>query len=205
MKKIAEKWYNDEYLQSVSNYIDLIMLGRAVICDIDLSGITIGPFAVVEKLRNTNLFESKINNSNLSFSKISGSISNSYLSHVNFQRSYLDGCSLFETKIKNCNFNKSKLVVNMDDAECEESCFVEAKFIGSSYGLEYGGRRVKFINCDFTGTIFDKVEFRASRFVNCIFTDTKFKRCDFRGVKFEGDILPSASQFENMDIPIQLV
>lgn len=204
MKKITEKWYNDEYLQSVSNYIDLIMAGRAVISDIDLSGITIGPFAVVEKLRNTNLFESKINNSNLSFSRISGSISNSYLSHVSFERSYLDGCLLFETKIKNCNFNKSKLVVNMDDAECEESCFVEAKFTGSSSGIEYGGRRVKFINCDFTGAIFDKVEFRASRFVNCIFTDTKFKRCDFRGVKFEGDILPSASQFENMNTPIQL-
>lgn len=31
---------------------------------------------------------------------------------------------------------------------CEESHFVKAKFVAGSSGIEYGGRRVRFVDCD---------------------------------------------------------
>lgn len=93
----------------------------------------------------------------------------------------------------------------MDDAVCEASHFVKAKFVAGSSGIEYGGRRVRFVDCDFTCAVFDRVEFRATKYINCTFTDAKFKKCDFRGLKFEGGILPIITQFENMDIPSQFI
>jgi uncharacterized protein YjbI with pentapeptide repeats len=205
MKKIKEKWNNPEYLQSITKCVSSIVAGRPNIHDIDLSGIIIGPFAILSALKSVNLFGSNINNTNLSFSKISGSINNSLLSNVNFESSHLDRALLCNTQIKNCNFSKSKLIVNMDDAVCETSCFIKAKFGAGSSGVEYGGRRVKFINCDFTDAVFDRVEFRASKFINCIFTNAIFKKCDFRGIIFEGGVLPLASQFEKMDTPAQFI
>lgn len=205
MKKIKEKWQDSKYVESISDTINAIIAGRPVISDIDLSGIIIGPFAVLSELKAVNLFESKISHADLSFAKITGSINNSILSKVNFENVCLDRGLLCKAEITNCNFSKSNLIVNMDDTVCESSSFVKAKFAGGSSGIEYGGRRVKFVNCDFTGAVFDKVEFRASKFIDCIFTDAKFKKCDFRGVTFEGGVLPLADQFENMDVPAQFV
>ncbi|WP_233266587.1 pentapeptide repeat-containing protein [Pantoea ananatis] len=76
-------------------------------------------------------------------------------------------------------FSKSKPVINVDDAVCEASHFVKAKFVAGSSGIEYGGRRVRFVDCDFTGTVFDRVEFRATKYINCTFTDAKLKNVTF--------------------------
>ena len=89
----------------------------------------------------------------------------------------------------------------MDDAVCEDCNFASVQFNAGTLGLEYGGRRVKFKNCNFTNAIFNRVEFRASKFINCNFENTKFINCDFRGVKLEGLNRPHSSQFEKMDIP----
>ncbi|MTU41879.1 pentapeptide repeat-containing protein [Parabacteroides merdae] len=101
---------------------------------------------------------------------------------------------------KECNFRKSKLVINADDAIFENCCFIDAKFGIITYGYEYGGRRTKFYNCDFTGAEFKNVEFRASKFYNCNFTRTRFISCDLRGIKFEGNE-PKIEQYERMKIP----
>ncbi len=189
----------------VSKHIDSIISNRAIINEGNLSGIIIGPDALLDELKNKSLYQAYISNSNLSYARISGSMSNSHLTKVDLTRSILDRCVLFESYISECDFSHSKLVVAMNDSTCEDSNFSGARFSSGSVGLEYGGRRVKFINCNFTSTVFDKVEFRASKFIDCIFTEAKFKKCDFRGVKFEGGILPSVMQFENMDVPKQFI
>ncbi|WP_204243724.1 pentapeptide repeat-containing protein [Xanthomonas sp. NCPPB 1128] len=203
MKNTTDKWRDHDYVASIIDSIDSIAAGRPIIRDADLSGITIGSFAILEQLKIANLFESRISNTDLSYSKISGSASNSYFMDVNFEKSCLDRAILCRTEIKRCNFSRSRLVITMDDAVCERTDFVNARFAAGSRGMEYGGRRVTFIDCDFTGAVFDRVEFRASKFINCTFSDSQFKNCDFRGVKFEAGALPQASQFEHMDIPSQ--
>ena len=92
------------------------------------------------------------------------------------------------------------MVINADDTVFENCSFSEAKIGIKTYGYEYGGRRTKFYNCDFTGAEFKNVEFRASRFFNCNFIGTKFISCDLRGIKFEGNE-PDKEQFEKMEIP----
>lgn len=181
--------------------MDSITRGRSVIRDVDLSGIIVGPFAILKELKSANLFESKISNTDLSCSHISGSLNSSSLTNVRLEESRLDGVLLCNAQIHGCNFSKSRLAVNMDGSTCEETRFTKARYTTGSSGMEYGGRRVKFINCDFTGAFFDRVEFRASRFINCIFTGARFKSCDLRGAKFEGGVLPLATQFENMEAP----
>ncbi|MCW0367158.1 hypothetical protein NB699_002141 [Xanthomonas sacchari] len=203
MKNTTAKWRNHDYLASIIDSIDSIVAGRPIIRDADLSGITIGPFAILEQLKTANLFESRISNTDLSYSKISGSANDSSFMNVSFESASLNGALLCRSEIKNCNFSKSKLAINMDDAICEKTDFVKARFAGGSCGVEYGGRRVKFMDCDFTGAVFERVEFRASTFINCIFADAKFKKCDLRGARFEAGVLPLAAQFEDMDIPSQ--
>ncbi|WOS40426.1 pentapeptide repeat-containing protein [Xanthomonas rydalmerensis] len=203
MKQITGKWRNQEYLASIIDSIDSITAGRPIISDADLSGITIGPFAVLEQLKTANLFESRISDTDLSYSKLSGSANNSFFMRVSLENASLNRVILCRSEIINCSFSRSKLVINMDDTICEKTAFVKARFAGGSYGMEYGGRRVKFIDCDFTDAVFDRVEFRASTFINCIFADAKFRKCDFRGARFEAGVLPLATQFENMDIPAQ--
>ncbi len=205
MKKIKEKWRNHEYLESISEYVAAIVNGQPIIDGIDLSGISIGDSAILNELSDVNLFKSKINNSNFSYSTMMGSLSGSDFVNVNFVGSIFDQCLLSGSRINGCNFSKCKFIVKMNDAKCEGCCFISVVFKNSSSGFEYGGRRVSFVNCDFTNAIFDKITFRASRFLNCTFTNAKFKSCDLRGARFEGGILPSAEQFVHMDVPEQFL
>lgn len=201
MNQVKDKWRNREYLDSVAGCVDSIVAGRAVIEHVDLSGIVIGPGAVLNELKAVNLFESEIRGVDLSGSKISGSLSDSVFVGVNFERASLDRALMCNVEMKGCDFSKSTLVINMDDAVCEDTAFFRARFLGGGSGVEYGGRRVTFVGCDFTEAVFDRVEFRASKFIDCTFTGAVFKRCDFRGVKFQGGTLPLAHQFESMDVP----
>ena len=200
-KMILERWSNADYLNSIEGCIQSICSDRASIDGADLAGLSIGPDAVLSEFKNKSLYHSNISNSNLSYANISGGMSNSSFVNVIFIKSHLDRCILLECTVVNCDFSHSRLVAKMDDTVCENSNFTGAKFGAGSTGLEYGGRRVKFINCDFSGAVFNKVEFRASKFINCSFSGARFINCDLRGVKFDGEVMPSASQFEKMDVP----
>lgn len=200
-KNIIEKWSNDEFLSSVSMHIDSIVSNRASIEHADLSGISIGPDALLNELKNKSLYRAIVKDSNLSHARISGSMSNSLFVRVDLTKSNLDGCVLLESHIVDCNLSESKLILKMDDTICENSNFSGARIGSGSSGVEYGGRRVKFINCNFTDVIFNRVELRASKFINCNFNGAKFINCDLRGVKVEGGTMPLISQFEKMDPP----
>lgn len=199
--KISEKWSNPEYLISVSKQINSIIESQANIENADLSGIIIGPDAFLNELKSKSLYKATIKNSNLSHAKISGSMSNSLLLKVDLTKSNLDRCTLFECHVVDCNFSQAKLVVSMDDGTYENSNFLGAKIGAGSMGIEYGGRRVKFIDCNFRNAVFNRVEFRASKFINCNFEGAKFINCDLRGVTVEGGVKPLISQFEKMDPP----
>lgn len=202
MKELKEKWRNAEFLKDINEVIDQLTQKGAKITNVDLSGIEIGNKSPVIKLRKAYLFESILRNVDLSYSTISGSANQSIWDQVILLKANLDRCSIGKSRIRNCNFHEAKLVINADDTSFENSSFVKAKFGMGTLGYEYGGRRTKFIDCDFTETMFLNSEFRASKFYNCNFTDAKFIKCDLRGIKIEGGILPKPDQFENMEIPI---
>lgn len=200
MKKIKEKWSNKLFLEEVNNVLKLLMQKGAEIKDIDLSGIIIATNSPIKQLQNAHLYQSKLSNVNMSHSLISCSTDVSIWDSVDFSETKFDRCTMCKSNITKCNFNKSKFVVNSDDTIFSDCNFTRAKIGIGTYGYEYGGRRTKFYNCDFTGAEFKNVEFRASKFFNCNFTDAKFISCDFRGVKFEGNS-PLREQFFKMEIP----
>ena len=200
MKKIKERWLDEDFLVEVSEIINQLTEKGAQIKNKDLSGIVIDNKSPVEQLRRSYLFESKLTNVNLSYSTISGSANQSDWRKVILTKAKLDRCSINKSQIKECNFQEAKLVIKADDTIFEDCSFVKAKLGIGTYGYEYGGRRTKFYNCDFTDTVFRNQEFRASKFFNCNFTGTKFINCDLRGVKIEGN-KPKNEQFEKMEVP----
>lgn len=200
MKTYKERWSDVEFLESIKEEISTLFY-KNVTCleNIDLAGITIGGNSVL--VENPSLYKSTLIKVDLSYSNIFVNAQESNWSQVNFTKAKLDRCSLNKSHIKDCNFQGAKLVINTDDSVFENCNFINTKIGIGTLGYEYGGRRVKFYNCDFTNALFKGVEFRASKFVNCNFTETEFVNCDFRGVKVDGGIVPLASQFEKMDIP----
>ena len=185
MKKIKEKWFNPIFLEQISPILEQFAQSNIEMSHLDLSGIELGCKSSVIQLRKAYLKQSKVESS---------------LYNVDFFRTKFDSCLMDKSIFKECNFRKSKLVINADDAIFENCCFIDAKFGIITYGYEYGGRRTKFYNCDFTGAEFRNVEFRASKFYNCNFTRTRFISCDLRGIKFEGHE-PKIEQYEKMKIP----
>jgi len=200
MKEIKEKWLNKDFLNEVSEVINQLTEKGAQINNADLSGIEIDNKSPVEQLRKSYLFESKLLNVDLSYSTISGSANQSDWRKVILKKAKLDRCSINKSQIKECNFQEAKLVINADSTVFEDCSFIKTKFGIGTYGYEYGGRRTKFYNCDFTDAVFRNQEFRASKFYNCNFTGTRFINCDLRGIKIEGN-KPKDEQFEKMEVP----
>ncbi|WP_337625176.1 pentapeptide repeat-containing protein [Phocaeicola sp.] len=201
MNKIKAKWSDPIFLEQVSPVLELFTQSNIEMSNLDLSGIELGcSKSSVIQLRNAYLKQSKLAKINMSYSFIDCLIFESFLCNVDFFKAKFDTCLMSKSIFKECNFRKSKLVINADDAIFENCCFIDAKFGIITYGHEYGGRRTKFYDCDFTDAEFKNVEFRASRFYNCDFTRTRFISCDLRGAKFEGN-KPTIEQYERMKIP----
>lgn len=200
MKKIKEKWSNKFFIEEIEDVLKLLMQKGAVIKNIDLAGIIIASSSPIKQLQNAHLYQSNLNNVNMSHSFISCFADESLWNHADFSETKFDRCTMCKSNITECNFNKSKLVINADDTIFSDCNFTGAKIGIGTYGYEYGGRRTKFYNCNFTGTEFKSVEFRASKFYNCNFTRTRFISCDLRGIKFEGNA-PTIEQYERMKIP----
>lgn len=200
MKKIKEKWLDKDFLLKMSEIIEELSQNPVDIKDKNLSGIALDKNSPVEQLRTARLAGSTLYNVNLSHSLISCYAHDANWEKVNFEKSKFDRCYMEKSQIKNCNFQEAKLIINADSTVFEDCSFIKTKFGIGTYGYEYGGRRTKFYNCDFTDAVFRNQEFRASQFFNCNFTRTRFINCDLRGIKIEGEKLKD-EQFEKMEIP----
>lgn len=200
MKKLQDRWKDVEFTNTLQKEIESLHHKNITdLRDVDLAGIHLENHSKL--VDHPSLAHSKLYNVDLSYSIIEVPTFESEWILVNFTKSKFDRSLLDKSIIKQCNFIESKLVFNADDTVFEDCSFVSTKIGIGTYGHEYGGRRTKFYNCDFTDAVFKNVEFRASKFINCNFTNTTFIKCDFRGVKMENSILPKLSQFMDMDVP----
>lgn len=201
MKKLKDRWKDVEFTNTLQKEIESLHYKNTTdLRDVDLAGIHLGN--KIKLLEHSSLYKSKLYNVDLSYSIIEVTAFESDWMLVNFIKAKFDRCLLDKSIIKHCNFNEAKLVFNADDTVFEDCSFIGAKVGVGTYGHEYGGRRTKFVNCDFTDAVFKNVEFRASKFTNCNFTNTRFISCDLRGMKLFDGILPIAEQFENMESPL---
>ena len=95
-------------------------------------------------------------------------------------------------------FDAARLVTILrDDAVFRRCSFVQASWLGHVTNV-CGGRRTKFIECDFSRCLFKRVEFWATRFENCVFEGAKFDWCELAHNKYEG-ASPSQGQVVDID------
>lgn len=195
------RWAEAEFQHKSVGLVAAIAAGSLVLKDADLAGIAIGGGGPVEALSRANLYRARVEDSVMDYADLACSMSESEFRRVEFQWSKFDRCVIGRSHFSECNFSGSRLVVNLDDTVAENCDFSRVVIAGGRAGHEYGGRRAKFLGCNFKDATFKSVEFRASQFVGCLFEGTKFIACDLRGVKVTDGRLPSGSQFEKMDIP----
>lgn len=195
-----QRWTEPAFVQSLAPVLSKITAGSAVLSGIDIAGISIGS-GPVEALRNANLYKARIESVDLSDSELSGSMNEVEMKNTRFLRASLDRCLIRNAHVADCDFSSAKLIVSLDDSVFERCVFHSAVFAGGKAGAEYGGRRVKFIHCDFGGASFKSIEFRATQFIDCNLSNVKFVGCDLRGTKVTGGQVPNARQFEKMDPP----
>ena len=195
MKKIQQKWQDTNFLTQITAVLEAIEQGNPVIRQVDLSGIEVGPNAPIDLLRKKYLHSCTLQNVDLSHTKICGSMSESRLEQVKFEKAALEQVTLYHSQIRHCEFKQTKVVANFDDAVFEDCHFDQAKFTAGRLGLEYGGRRVRFEHCHFQQCLFRGVELRAVKFINCHFENTEWHRCLLQGVRFEGGTPPKSMQF----------
>jgi uncharacterized protein YjbI with pentapeptide repeats len=199
-KYARQRWVDPSFQQECMSVIRALQNGSADLVAMDLAGISLGN-GPVQQLWNVNLYRAKLEDVDLSYSNLACSMNEAELQRVRLVGADLDRCLLRKARLFKCNFEGAKLVVSLDDSSCEECNFMRASFLGGKAGAEYGGRRVKFVSCDFTGAVFKGIELRATQFVNCSFERARFIQCDLRGVRVDGGSVPVASQFERMDVP----
>lgn len=200
-KSICERWNDPVFVSSIQHVLLAISHGNTTLNDVDIAGIAIGGPGQVKDLWNANLYRAKLSDVDLSFAKLACSMNEAQLSRVNLSGARMDRCLIRKSVLSACDFTTANVVANLDDTVFESCKFNDTRFSGGKSGAEYGGRRTKFLGCDFSGAEFNCVEFRASQFIDCFFEGAKFVGCDLRGAKATGGVLPATFQFQKMDVP----
>ncbi len=199
-KAARQRWVDPSFQKGAMPLLAAMASSSINLTGVDIAGISVGQ-GPIQQLWETNLYRAKFEDVDMAYAELACSMNEIYLKRVRLVGAELDRCLIRKAQLQSCNFEGAKLIVNLDDSVCGGCNFVRASFLGGKAGAEYGGRRVRFLDCDFTGTVFKNIEFRASQFLNCTFDGARFVQCDLRGVKIEGGTVPSASQFEKMDTP----
>jgi len=142
----------------------------------------------------THLVDTSIQNIDLSFSHIDLAFARSRLRNVSFAQAVLDRVNLNKTILDDCVFRNAKLAVFLDDARVTRCDFTGALF-RATRSDECGGRRTRFVDCQFDSAIFRRVQLRATRFEGCSFHNTQFIGSDLRGTRFDRGT-PEQGQFD---------
>lgn len=185
--ELRSRWKESAFLVEVSDQITQLLMTRKLQGPFDLRGIVISAEGAIPELLATNLYRKELSCIDLAYSHIEGSMSEGTFDHVNFEESRLTHVLATKTIFRSCSFEHAKLRLQANDAIFESCNFRRVQCTGSASLQEWGGRRAKFANCDFSGAIFRRVEFRASSFEDCCFHGAIFERCDLRGATFLGE------------------
>ncbi|MFT0212444.1 pentapeptide repeat-containing protein [Pseudomonas sp. F1_0610] len=202
MKKILQtKWSSPHFLEYIQPHLAALASASPKLNCVDFSGIVIGPDSDLDTLRGLSLHQAQIKAVNFSHAVLATSFNHSCLEQVDFAYAQLDYCAFNQARIEKSSFLHAQILANMDDVVCVDCIFDSALFIAGMAGMEFGGRRATFINCDFTAAIFQAVAFRAARFIDCTFYKTQFVSCDLRGMKVQGGTALQPQQFKLMTVP----
>lgn len=148
------------------------------------SRVIVGLDGAPESLAFADLHNAELSNIEFDCSKFSISANFGRFQNVSFLRCRFDRISIIQTHWQHCSFAGSVMVPDMTDAVFEDCNFSGAKLRGLSSG--YGGRRTRFVRCDFRECVFDRIQFLAGRLVDCDISTLQVIKSDLRGTSHNG-------------------
>ena len=200
-KQLKARWSDAEFLNKNKELIASVGQNSSALEQADLAGAVIGYVPKEPELfAHVWLNHARITRCDLRFAKITTSMNGAVIEDTDFMEAKFNQAGLMNTKILHCNFTKAHIIADFSDAAFDSCTFAGARISGGSAWAGHGGVRSVFSDCDFTGTTFIALVFRATRFYRCDFTNARFIGTDIRGMKVENCLGIETILFERMDI-----
>jgi uncharacterized protein YjbI with pentapeptide repeats len=171
----------------MNNLSALLELGRGADSSETLRfhSVVVGLDGFTESCENSNFSKKSLVNVVFEKSQFSWSLRDSEFDKVDFIHCHFDRAWMTRTKWRDCRFDESTITPEVTDAVFERCSFRNLRFKGVRQ--EYGGRRARFVNCDFTGSKFLSAKLLACRFIDCVMDQCEFIKCDLRGTIINGE------------------
>lgn len=198
-KQLTVRWQDNVFLATARAYIDQFVLDKKPSTGLDLRGLVLGLDGEMELLKNRDFQDTSLDDSDVSFGKFSCAFSRCLWTSVKLENVKFDAC-----RFKDCNFKKCEIVrTRMDSPVLDDCSFTDCVFDGATIAgrgfNEYGGKRITFVRCRFSGTSFKNLQIRASRFIDCEFAESTFSKCLLSGTSFSGS-MPLANSFVECEL-----
>jgi len=194
-KSLSKRWEDPNFVAGIEPQLRTFFDSNSWTEKIDLGGISVGLDGPVKYLWDQHFIGKKISNVDLSSGRFSCGFGHSQLSNLNIGNAFFDNCQMHKSVITGCVFDNTDVRgISCDDSVFQKCSFRSAKLRSGIPLGGWGGKRVRFEDCDFTNATFRSVLFRASVFQGCVFENTHFHNCDMRGAKFFGGI-PDLNEF----------
>lgn len=184
---LRTRWLDASYFSKAFTVISPMFMGGNFTPNemFDLKGLIIGIEGGPPQLFFKGIIGSTVANCDFSYGMSASKFTHSTFKNCVFHSVTFDTVYCGSTCFSECDFSSARLAnPTLDDAVFEGCKFELTKFSGRRT-KEKGGRRTKFIECNFSGAVFQYLSFRACSFHNCTFENTKFQKCILIGTKFE--------------------
>lgn len=192
-----QRWSDTDFITSVKPLLAALLDARRLVGPADLCGFPMISTLTPAEYQWKDLIGVFIKQIDMASCVITCAMGGAELVDVCLSNSQFRNCSMQRMKANRCSFAGAAIVNPwMEDARFEACSFTEAKLAGnlSDVGPHDCGRRVSFIDCDFSRAHFKRIGFAGATFINCRFTETMFESCRVFNWRFM-DGSPLAHQF----------
>ncbi len=146
--------------------------------------IIIGLDGAPSALRFADFIGAHLANLQFKHSKFSTNFTEGMFQNIEFTNCTFDRVLMIKSRWQKCSFINCGMIAEMTDAQFEDCSFTGTHFKG--IGKTYGGRRSRFLRCDFSDCVFHQVQFLAGRLVNCNLSRLRIVKSDLRGTFHNG-------------------
>lgn len=178
------RWQNPEFLASAMPVLSAVFDVGRFRGPADLRGLIVGLDGAPSFLNFKGLIRADLTDIDFSFSKMAVNFTEGTFLRLNFTQAKFDRALMSKASWNGSIFDSANICIDADDAVFVGCSFRKTKIRGVAW--QYGGRRTRFVKCDFTGASFIKTKFLACRFDECILDDVDFGDSDFRGAQING-------------------
>jgi uncharacterized protein YjbI with pentapeptide repeats len=196
MRHDRARWRSLEFVEAARPALMQLRKRRRNDGPLELRGLTLGPRAIVQWLREYDLSRMRLWLVDLEGARIHASLTGSELRAVRLGGAQICG-DIGRALLRACDATGTVFSIRGDGARFEECRFRGARFVCGS--MSCGGERLLFRSCDFSRAVVRGLRLHDATFMDCNFTDTRFECCDLSGTHFH-TTMPDLPQFTECDL-----